>query len=130
MRFGHRRRWMLAACLSNTLPALGLYYTIDRSYNKSMVSKPIVPITSFASATPDRDIPSPSGSPNTTTLSHGDNPQTVKIRLRQRVQVVARGYIRAHADGDGDNEVARIISLSSSPKRGWIHLLMWVVIGL
>ncbi|CAN1221283.1 hypothetical protein LINGRAPRIM_LOCUS225 [Linum grandiflorum] len=54
--------------LSDTLPALGLYHAVNKNYNES-VSK------SFT------DTPS--------SLVLGENPQTVKTRLRQWAQVVA-----------------------------------------
>ncbi|KAK8270714.1 hypothetical protein V6Z11_D11G213900 [Gossypium hirsutum] len=67
--------------LSDTLPALGLYYAVNKNYN-DIVSK------SFSVASDCDSIPSPIGSPNSI-FGPGDNPQTVKIRLRQWAQVVA-----------------------------------------
>ncbi|MBA0618240.1 hypothetical protein Godav_027615 [Gossypium davidsonii] len=67
--------------LSDTLPALGLYYAVNKNYN-DIVSK------SFSVASDCDSIPSPMGSPNSI-FGPGDNPQTVKIRLRQWAQVVA-----------------------------------------
>ncbi|XWS33617.1 hypothetical protein CRYUN_Cryun22dG0098300 [Craigia yunnanensis] len=70
--------------LSDTLPALGLYYAVNKNYNDS-VSKS----ASSPSAVSDCDsIPSPIGSPHAI-VGPGDNPQTVKTRLRQWAQVVA-----------------------------------------
>ncbi|XP_007047252.2 PREDICTED: uncharacterized protein LOC18611124 [Theobroma cacao] len=70
--------------LSDTLPALGLYYAVTKNYIDT-VSKS----TSSPSAASDCDsIPSPIGSPHTI-FGPGDNPQTVKTRLRQWAQVVA-----------------------------------------
>ncbi|KAF8405019.1 hypothetical protein HHK36_009915 [Tetracentron sinense] len=67
--------------LSDTLPALGLYYAVNKQYNDS-VSK-----SSSASSESDASS-SPLGSPHTM-FGPGDNPQTVKARLRQWAQVVA-----------------------------------------
>ncbi|XVF15555.1 hypothetical protein REPUB_Repub09cG0164300 [Reevesia pubescens] len=70
--------------LSDTLPALGLYYAVNKNYNDTL-SKPM----SSPSAASDCDsIPSPIGSPQAI-FDPGDNPQTVKTRLRQWAQVVA-----------------------------------------
>ncbi|TKY70569.1 hypothetical protein E2542_SST06860 [Spatholobus suberectus] len=72
--------------LSDTLPALGLYYAVNKSYNDSLVPK----TTPSSSAASDCDsTPSPHGSPHTAIFTTGDNPQTVKTRLRQWAQVVA-----------------------------------------
>ncbi|KAL5752960.1 hypothetical protein ACOSP7_023142 [Xanthoceras sorbifolium] len=71
--------------LSDTLPALELYYAVNKQYNEStVVSKSSVP----SSAASDCETPSPLGSPHAI-LALGDNPQTVKTRLRQWAQVVA-----------------------------------------
>ncbi|KAK4262293.1 hypothetical protein QN277_027873 [Acacia crassicarpa] len=66
--------------LSDALPALGLYYAVNKSYD-SLFPK-------SSASTP----PSPVASPPSTAspiFSHGDNPQVVKARLRQWAQVVA-----------------------------------------
>ncbi|RYQ80611.1 hypothetical protein Ahy_Scaffold1g106910 isoform B [Arachis hypogaea] len=71
--------------LSDTLPALELYYAVNKSYNNSLLSRP--PYSSAASD--DCESTSSShGSPHTI-FTTGDNPQTVKTRLRQWAQVVA-----------------------------------------
>ncbi|XVF17694.1 hypothetical protein REPUB_Repub10bG0145700 [Reevesia pubescens] len=71
--------------LSDTLPALGLYYAVNKNYNNTL-SKSSSSVNSAAS---DCDsIPSPIGSPHSI-VGPGDNPQTVKTRLRQWAQVVA-----------------------------------------
>ncbi|KAE8718513.1 putative Glutamate receptor 2 plant [Hibiscus syriacus] len=73
--------------LSDTLPALGLYYAVNKKYNDTMISKPCT--TSSPSVVSDcESIPSPVGSPHAI-VGPGDNPQTVKTRLRQWAQVVA-----------------------------------------
>ncbi|KAK2967577.1 hypothetical protein RJ640_030448 [Escallonia rubra] len=64
--------------LSDTLPALGLYYAVNKQYYGS-----------FSSSASDSDASSPLGSPHTTMFNSGDNPQTVKTRLRQWARVVA-----------------------------------------
>ncbi|KAJ1419126.1 hypothetical protein SESBI_15397 [Sesbania bispinosa] len=67
--------------LSDTLPALGLYYAVNKTYNDSLLPKPPTVTTPSSSAASDRDsTPSPHGI---------DDPQTVKTRLRQWAQVVA-----------------------------------------
>ncbi len=73
--------------LSDTLPALGLYYAVNKQYYDT-VSKSSLSTSSFSSAASEPDIPSPLGSPSTI-INPGDNPQTVKTRLRQWAQVVA-----------------------------------------
>ncbi|KDP31931.1 hypothetical protein JCGZ_12392 [Jatropha curcas] len=72
--------------LSDTLPALGLYYAVNKHYYDS-VSKSAT-ATSSSSTASDCDSPSPLGSPHAI-LGPGDNPQMVKTRLRQWAQVVA-----------------------------------------
>ncbi|GMI94091.1 hypothetical protein HRI_003078400 [Hibiscus trionum] len=73
--------------LSDTLPALGLYYAVNKNYNDTvMISKPSASSPSVGSDC--ESIPSPIGSPHSI-VDPGDNPQTVKTRLRQWAQVVA-----------------------------------------
>ncbi|XP_010263540.1 PREDICTED: uncharacterized protein LOC104601776 [Nelumbo nucifera] len=69
--------------LSDTLPALGLFYAVNKQYNDS-VSKS----SSSSTAASECDASSPLGSPHTI-FTPGDNPQLVKTRLRQWAQVVA-----------------------------------------
>ncbi|KAK7406555.1 hypothetical protein VNO78_08182 [Psophocarpus tetragonolobus] len=69
--------------LSDTLPALGLYYTVNKHYNHSLLPK-TTPSSSDSDSTP-----SPLRSPHSAIFTTGDNPQTVKTRLRQWAQVVA-----------------------------------------
>ncbi|XP_019421664.1 PREDICTED: uncharacterized protein LOC109331550 isoform X2 [Lupinus angustifolius] len=74
--------------LSDTLPALGLYYAVNKSYNESLAPKNASATASFSPAVSDCDsTASPHGSPLSAMIS--DNPQTVKTRLRQWAQVVA-----------------------------------------
>ncbi|XVE82794.1 hypothetical protein DITRI_Ditri16bG0034200 [Diplodiscus trichospermus] len=70
--------------LSDTFPALGLYYAVNKNYIDT-VSKSA---SSLSAASDCDSIPSPVGSPHTI-FGPGDNPQTVKTRLRQWAQVVA-----------------------------------------
>ncbi|CAA3018022.1 uncharacterized protein LOC111396937 isoform X1 [Olea europaea var. sylvestris] len=70
--------------LSDTFPAYGLYYSVNKHYNDT-ISKPPPPLSY---ATSECDTSSPLGSPHTI-FGAGDNPQTVKTRLRQWAQVVA-----------------------------------------
>uniref|UniRef100_A0A2P2JDV9 Uncharacterized protein MANES_13G124400 n=1 Tax=Rhizophora mucronata TaxID=61149 RepID=A0A2P2JDV9_RHIMU len=76
--------------LSDTLPALGLYYAVNKNYYDSISKSPaaVATITSSSSTASDCDSLSPMGSPHTI-VGPGDNPQTAKTRLRQWAQVVA-----------------------------------------
>ncbi|KAI4327455.1 hypothetical protein L6164_019914 [Bauhinia variegata] len=77
--------------LSDTLPALGLYLAVNKKYNDSLLvsSKSNITTASSSSSTvSDCETPSPLGSPHTAIFGPGDNPQTVKTRLRQWAQVV------------------------------------------
>ncbi|GMH24595.1 hypothetical protein Nepgr_026438 [Nepenthes gracilis] len=65
--------------LSDTLPALGFYYAINKHYYDA-VSK--------SSSVESDSSSSPISSPHTM-FSPGDDPKIVKIRLRQWAQVVA-----------------------------------------
>ncbi|XP_010550774.1 PREDICTED: uncharacterized protein LOC104821552 [Tarenaya hassleriana] len=72
--------------LSHTLPALPLYFAVQRSYNDAVSNKS----TASSSSLPDCESPSasPLHSPHTI-FEPSDNPQTVKTRLRQWARVVA-----------------------------------------
>ncbi|KAE8693317.1 CLK4-associating serine/arginine rich protein-like [Hibiscus syriacus] len=70
--------------LSHTLPALGLFYAVNKNYN-DVVSRSA---SSISGASDCDSIPSPIGSPHTI-FGPGDPPQTVKTRLKQWAQVVA-----------------------------------------
>ncbi|XAR57793.1 hypothetical protein NMG60_11026058 [Bertholletia excelsa] len=72
--------------LSDTLPALGLYYAVNKQYYDA-VSKSSSSSSLISSTASDCD--SPSSSSCSTIFSPGDDPQTVKTRLRQWAQVVA-----------------------------------------
>ncbi|CAK7337672.1 unnamed protein product [Dovyalis caffra] len=74
--------------LSDTFPALELYYAVNKNYNDHSVSKPVVTATPSSSTVSDCESPSPLGSPRPI-FGPGENPQTVKTRLRQWAQVVA-----------------------------------------
>ncbi|KAG8384384.1 hypothetical protein BUALT_Bualt04G0112500 [Buddleja alternifolia] len=77
--------------LSDTFPAYGLYYAVNKQYNDA-VSRPrpaLPPSSAALSPAPSEcDSASPLGSPHTI-YGPGDNPQTVKTKLRQWAQVVA-----------------------------------------
>ncbi|GMY11767.1 hypothetical protein FCV25MIE_07006 [Fagus crenata] len=76
--------------LSDTLPALGLYYAVNKHYNDTVSnSKSTLTSSSSTASVSDSDTPSPLGSPHNLLGPHGDNPQTMKARLRQWAQVVA-----------------------------------------
>ncbi|XP_028760481.1 uncharacterized protein LOC114719188 [Neltuma alba] len=97
--FGSSREVELDQRLSDTLPALELYYVVSENYRSTMTTTP----------SSDSDSPSPLGSPHTTIYARewaiynnesdncvsgwdcdeGENPQTVKSRLKQWAQVVA-----------------------------------------
>ncbi|THG22086.1 hypothetical protein TEA_000480 [Camellia sinensis var. sinensis] len=65
--------------LSDSLPALGLYYTMNTQFYENSKS-----------STTASECDSPSSSVGNHSISDpGDNPQTVKTRLRQWAQVVA-----------------------------------------
>ncbi|KAE9466829.1 hypothetical protein C3L33_01244, partial [Rhododendron williamsianum] len=71
--------------LSDTLPALGLYYAVNKQYYDT-VSKSSSSLGSLTAS--ECDSPCSVGSPHTI-FGPGENPQTVKTRLRQWAQVVA-----------------------------------------
>ncbi|XP_071711104.1 uncharacterized protein [Rutidosis leptorrhynchoides] len=78
--------------LSTTLPALGLYYAVNKQYHDTISKSSSISSSSsssnlYSSIVSEPDLCSPS-SP-LVIISHGDNPQTVKTRLRQWAQVVA-----------------------------------------
>ncbi|KAF3438955.1 hypothetical protein FNV43_RR17230 [Rhamnella rubrinervis] len=80
--------------LSDTLPALELYYAVNKNYSDS-ISKPTTSTTtttieaSFSPPASECDTPSPLGSPHTMFGPGDNNPQTMKTRLKQWAQVVA-----------------------------------------
>ncbi|XP_077224474.1 uncharacterized protein LOC143857841 [Tasmannia lanceolata] len=65
--------------LSDTLPALDLYYAVHKQYYET--------VSKSASAS-ESDV-SPAESPHENIITAGDNPQLVKTKLRQWAQVVA-----------------------------------------
>ncbi|XP_076959293.1 uncharacterized protein LOC143635318 [Bidens hawaiensis] len=71
--------------LSTTFPALGFYYAVNKQYHDTISKSSSV---SSSSAYSEPDLSSASSSPHTI-INRGDNPQTVKTRLRQWAQVVA-----------------------------------------
>lgn len=85
--FGFNSPELMDQRLSDTLPALGLYYAVNKHYSDHAFSKPVT-APSCSSTASDCDSPSPLGSPHTI-FEPGDTPQTVKTRLRQWAQVVA-----------------------------------------
>ncbi|KAF5189290.1 putative membrane insertase [Thalictrum thalictroides] len=71
--------------LSDTLPALGLYFAVNKQYNASLSST-----TTCSSTSSDCDPSSPLTSPNTIfDTGENNNPQLVKARLKQWAQLVA-----------------------------------------
>ncbi|KAD3640918.1 hypothetical protein R6Q59_033209 [Mikania micrantha] len=70
--------------LSDTLPALGLYYAVNKHYHDTISKSP----SSSSLTLSDSGL---SSSPDNTNaiFGSGDNPQMMKTRLRQWAQVVA-----------------------------------------
>ncbi|XP_076923843.1 uncharacterized protein LOC143586112 [Bidens hawaiensis] len=79
--------------LSDTLPALGLYHAVNKQYfdtiskSSSMSSSSSLSVSSYSYAVSEPDLSSPASSPHAI-FTRGDNPQTMKTRLRQWAQVV------------------------------------------
>ncbi|GAB2227305.1 hypothetical protein Droror1_Dr00009121 [Drosera rotundifolia] len=70
--------------LSMTLPALEFYYKVNRRYNEVVMG------SSVAAEDVSPEVASPSSSCSSLTMfSPGDDPETVKTRLRRWAQVVA-----------------------------------------
>ncbi|KAI3713055.1 hypothetical protein L1987_71625 [Smallanthus sonchifolius] len=69
--------------LSSTLPALGLYYAVNKRYNDSISKSP-----SMSSSVSDSDLSSSSDS-TLAIFGRGDDPRIMKTRLRQWAQVIA-----------------------------------------
>ncbi|KAL4577412.1 hypothetical protein LXL04_013521 [Taraxacum kok-saghyz] len=81
--------------LSSTLPALGLYHAVNKQYfdtiskSSSMLSfSSSSSASSYSYAVSEPDLSSPASSPHAI-FGRGDNPRTMKTRLRQWAQVVA-----------------------------------------
>lgn len=69
--------------LSDTFPAYGLFNAVNKHYADTLSKT-----SSLSSVISDCEMRAPPGSPHTI-VDQGDNPQTVKTRLRQWAQVVA-----------------------------------------
>lgn len=71
--------------LCETFPALGFYHAVNKQYNRTLSNSSASlcssPVSEFVS-------PSSENSP-AAIIGHGENPQTVKARLKQWAQVVA-----------------------------------------
>ncbi|XP_010412692.2 PREDICTED: uncharacterized protein LOC104699037, partial [Camelina sativa] len=67
--------------LSDTLPALELYFAVQKSYNDAVSNKST---TSSSSLSSDGDT-----SPHSSVYRNSDDPQTVKTKLKQWARVVA-----------------------------------------
>ncbi|KAK1410267.1 hypothetical protein QVD17_36802 [Tagetes erecta] len=81
--------------LSDTLPALGFYHAVNKQYFDTMSksssmssSSSSSSVSSYSYAVSEPDLSSPVSSPHGI-FGRGDNPQTMKTRLRQWAQVVA-----------------------------------------
>ncbi|XP_030450625.2 uncharacterized protein LOC115672812 [Syzygium oleosum] len=71
--------------LSNTFPALELYHAVNKQYHKSLSrSSSVESSLSLSSLVSDNDAESTSA-----IYDPGDDPETVKTRLRQWAQIVA-----------------------------------------
>ncbi|KAL9256355.1 hypothetical protein AKJ16_DCAP23825 [Drosera capensis] len=66
--------------LSDTFPALGLYYAVKKKYTEVVVG---------SEESEEGSVASPVQSPLTPMFSPGDDPERMKTRLRQWAQVVA-----------------------------------------
>ncbi|KAL0799137.1 hypothetical protein Bca101_054312 [Brassica carinata] len=67
--------------LNETLPALGLYCAVNKQYSSSRLSR----TSSLSSIASEGDVSNSS----TTIVDQGDDPETMKMRLKQWAQVVA-----------------------------------------
>lgn len=74
--------------LSDTLPALGLLYAVNRSYHDVVCKSPASASSPAHSTVSDSDTPSPVGSP-LAIVGSGEDPEMVKTKLKQWAQVVA-----------------------------------------
>lgn len=71
--FGSTRETQADPRLSDTIPALGLYYVVNKNYNESLISKSTVSTASFSSTASDcHSIPSPIGSPHNAIFARGN----------------------------------------------------------
>ena len=57
--------------LSDALPALGLYFAVNKSYNDTVASKSTITTTPSSSTASECDTPSPRGSPHTSIFGRG-----------------------------------------------------------
>ncbi|KAI3503089.1 hypothetical protein L1887_31525 [Cichorium endivia] len=80
--------------LSSTLPALGLYYAVNKQYHdtisksSSMSSSSSSSVSSFSPTVSESDLSLSLDGPHAI-FGQGDDPHTMKTRLRQWAQVVA-----------------------------------------
>ncbi|KAI3722580.1 hypothetical protein L2E82_33620 [Cichorium intybus] len=91
--FGFEHSPKLDDRLSNTLPALGFYHAVNKQYfdtisKSSSMSSSSSSVSSYSYSVSEPDLSSPVSSPHAI-FGRGDNPHTVKTRLRQWAQVVA-----------------------------------------
>ncbi|KAJ0704129.1 hypothetical protein HanPI659440_Chr14g0559241 [Helianthus annuus] len=82
--------------LSDTLPALGFYHAVNKQYYDTVLKSSSLSsssssslVSSYSYAVSEPDLSSPVSSPAHPIFGRGDNPQTMKTRLRQWAQVVA-----------------------------------------
>ncbi|XP_019099704.1 PREDICTED: uncharacterized protein LOC109132517, partial [Camelina sativa] len=80
--FGFGSPEMADQRLSDTLPALELYFAVQKSYNDAVSNKSTT--TSSSSLSSDGDT-----SPHNSVYRNSDDPQTVKTKLKQWARVVA-----------------------------------------
>ncbi|KNA03857.1 hypothetical protein SOVF_205180 [Spinacia oleracea] len=80
--------------LSDTLPALGFYLAVNKSYNDTVLksnkssSSSLSLLGTASSSESDLSLSSPVGSP-LSIICPGDDPKTIKTRLRHWAQAVA-----------------------------------------
>ncbi|KAJ4836336.1 hypothetical protein Tsubulata_007297 [Turnera subulata] len=73
--------------LSDTFPALNLYCAVNKQYNDRL-SRTSSSVSS-ASSSSGCEAESDNGSPSSSLFDPGDDPETIKARLKQWAQVVA-----------------------------------------
>ncbi|XVF31095.1 hypothetical protein REPUB_Repub16aG0116100 [Reevesia pubescens] len=84
--------------LCSTLPALDIYFAVNRQLSPSPVSTPIIRGSSSTSSLGDSSssFGSPRSEPDWKICNPGDNPQQVKTKLRHWAQAVACSVMQSH----------------------------------
>ncbi|KGN48524.1 uncharacterized protein LOC101216565 [Cucumis sativus] len=71
--------------LCETFPALGFYHAVNKQYNRTLSNSS----ASLCSSPVSESVSPSADSSPAAIISHGENPQMVKARLKQWAQVVA-----------------------------------------